>query len=289
MNGSRFYPINEPYGYCLLPLDKQNRDQTSSETYGDGIHFKDCVPQLIKSPEVIGPQNTSSVNNLDQYFFNQNTHLPSGVSNNRGGKQNYYSSSPLPSYYETPALADSQPVRPTETRVNSYIKLASNSLHISPDTVMSLFFSDDNVNHLRESVVDKVKQVTAKSGVAGDNEGVTIKKPNMDDMFYYMVNIYQNYKVYNGSICFANIKKPSDVKAELIKLNTNLLQDYVSKMISQINMYIYYYKDASQLPQQLSQPLLTSMKGAKTLEYNTGFTSGNSIGVASFNQVGNIM
>jgi hypothetical protein len=60
-------------------------------------------------------------------------------------------------------------------------------------------------------------------------------------------------------------------------------------MISQINMYIYYYKDASQLPQQLSQPLLTSMKGAKTLEYNTGFTSGNSIGVASFNQVGNIL
>jgi hypothetical protein len=50
-----------------------------------------------------------------------------------------------------------------------------------------------------------------------------------------------------------------------------------------------YYKDASQLPEQLSLPLLTSMKGSKTLEYNTGFNSGNSIGVASYNQVGNIV
>ena len=53
-------------------------------------------------------------------------------------------------------------------------------------------------------------------------------------------------------------------------------------------MYIYYYKDASQIPEQLSLPLLTSMKGSKTLEYNNGFTSGNSLGIASFNEVGNI-
>jgi hypothetical protein len=60
-------------------------------------------------------------------------------------------------------------------------------------------------------------------------------------------------------------------------------------MVSQINMYIYYYKDASQLPEQLSLPVKTSMKGSKTLEYNVGFSSGNSLGIASFSQVGNIM
>jgi len=54
-------------------------------------------------------------------------------------------------------------------------------------------------------------------------------------------------------------------------------------------MYIYYYKDASQLPQQLSLPTNTTGKGSRVLEYNTGFTSGNSIGVASYNQVGNIL
>ena len=54
-------------------------------------------------------------------------------------------------------------------------------------------------------------------------------------------------------------------------------------------MYVYYYIDASQLPQQLSNPVLTSMKGSKVLEYNTGFYSGNSMGVASYNEVGNII
>jgi len=273
-NGN-FYPINEPYGYCLLPLDAQNRDQTSSETFGNGTFLPQCVPQMIKTPEVIGPQNTASVNKLDQYFFNQQTHLPSGINRT--------------SYYDTPANPNLQTPRPRETKLNSYITLASQSLHISPDTLMNIFFSDDNINHLRNSVVSKVREITADSGIAGDSNGVTIKQPNMDDMFYYMVNIYQNYKIYNGSICFVNLKNGTDIKSQLINLNSNLLQDYVSKMVSQINMYIYYYKDASQLPEQLSLPTLTSMKGSRTLEYNTGFTSGNSIGVASYNQVGNIM
>ena len=111
----------------------------------------------------------------------------------------------------------------------------------------------------------------------------------MDDFFNYMISTYQNYKIYNGSICFVNSLNNSNIKSEISKLNSNILQDYVSKMVSQINMYIYYYKDASQLPEQLAVPLATTMKGSKTLEYNVGFNSGNSIGIASFNEVGNII
>jgi hypothetical protein len=96
--------------------------------------------------------------------------------------------------------------------------------------------------------------------------------------------------VYNGSICFVNLRNKNETVQDAVgKLNTSVLQDYISKMVSQINMYIYYYIDASQLPQQLSNPVMTSMKGSKTLEYNTGFYSGNSIGVASYNEVGNII
>ena len=110
----------------------------------------------------------------------------------------------------------------------------------------------------------------------------------MDDLFYYLVNIYQNYKVHNGSICFVNLKKNNSIQESIAKLNTTVLQEYVSKMVSQINMYIYYYRDASQIPEQLSVPVLTSMKGSRVLEYNTGFYSGNSTGIASYSQVGNI-
>ena len=86
------------------------------------------------------------------------------------------------------------------------------------------------------------------------------------------------------------MKNNSDVSKELTKLNTTLLQDYVSKMVSQINMYIYYYIDASQRPEQLSLPVYTSMRSNnKSLEYNTGFNSGNSLSMASYDQVGNLV
>jgi len=170
-----------------------------------------------------------------------------------------------------------------------FIQKAAEALHLQPDPILAIFFSDSNIDHLLTTVVRKVKEITAESGVAGNNEGVTIMKPNMQDFFNYMITYYQNYKVYNGSICFVNLRNKNETVQDAVgKLNTSVLQDYISKMVSQINMYIYYYKDASQLPDQLSLPTYTSMKGSRTLEYNNGFTSGNSIGVASYNQVGNI-
>jgi hypothetical protein len=265
-----FNSVNLPYGYCLLPSNAQNRQGVPGpDQFGNGVDYTNCVPQIVKSPDVIGPQNTSSVNNLDNYFLT-NQGYPQGSS-----------------YIPPGGPIDLQSTRPEE--IQSYVTLASRSLNVSPDPVMMVYFSDSNINHLRNTIVKKVKEITADSGVAGTPEGVTIKTPNMDDLFYYMLNIYQTYKITNGSIVFVNLKKNTDIKSEIAKLNTNILQDYISKLISQINMYIYYYQDASQLPQQLSRPVYTSMKGSRELEYNVGFTSGNSIGIASYNQVGNII
>jgi hypothetical protein len=263
-----FSPINFPYGSCLLPSGPKNRDYPTSQTFGNGIDYKDCVPNLIKTPDVIGAENTSTVLSLDSFFLNS------------GG-------TPQQKMYAPPDLQISQPEPPT---INYYINLASQSLHVAPDMIMNLFFSDENVNHLRNTIVQKVKEITADSKVGGSSEGITIKPPHMDDLFYYMVNIFQTYKINNGSICFIQMKNNSDVSKELTKLNTTLLQDYVSKMVSQINMYIYYYIDASQIPEQLSLPVYTSMRSNnKSLEYNTGFNSGNSLSMASYDQVGNLV
>jgi len=264
--------INIPYGSCLLPSNVNNRQGAPGpDVFGNGIDYTDCMPKVIQPGSVIGPQNTASVNNLDQYFLSGN-YYPQGL--------------PQPKNY---SVTDLQNKRPDEPYQNRYIELAGQALHARPDLLMTLFFSDQNINHLTSTVVQKVKQITGDSGVAGTPDGVTIKPPNIDDFFYYMVNIYQTYKTHNGSICFVNLHKTTDLKNELTKLNSNVLQDYISKMISQINMYIYYFKDASQLPEQLSLPTYTSMKGGKSLEYNTGFQSGNSMGIASYNQVGNII
>jgi len=271
---NQFQPINMPYGNCLLPISFDHRDNTSSATFGNGVDYANCIPKIDKGYSVYGPGNTKITDKLEQYFFYKQPY-PDGYDNN--------------TYKEPYGPTDLQTVRPKEPYDNYYVQLGAKSLNVQPDYTLSVFFSDDNINHLRNTIVQKVKEITSDSGVAGTPEGVVIKAPNMDDLFYYMVNIYQNYKINNGSICFVGIKNQSNIKSEIAKLNTNLLQDYVSKMVSQINMYIYYYKDASQLPEQLSLPTYTSQKGSKTLEYNTGFTSGNSIGVASYNQVGNIM
>ena len=282
-----FSPINLPYGSCLLKSDPKHRQGVPGPSvFGDGVHYTECIPRIVKTPQELGPQNTKSVNIADTYFLNnKKQRTPKAVLDNYLSPDGYTTQIPT---YEMFTSPDLQSTRPPEIKKNSYIQLAGESLHAKPDLLISVFFSDDNINHLRNIVVKKVKEITKDSGING-TEGVTIKTPNMDDFFYYMVNIYQNYKIYNGSICFVNFKSESSIQAEISKLNSNILQEYVSKMVSQINMYIYYYLDASQIPQQLSLPKSVSMKGSKTLEYNTGFKSGNSIGIASYNEVGNIM
>jgi len=306
-----FNSINIPYGDCLLPSNAINRQGApGTNTFGDGINFGSCMGRVVKPLSVIGPENTQTVKDMNNYFLNMQ-HSPSGVPLHPNPIDNY--ASDWNSSLEGPNLQNERqkghyPVSQNKiftsengpngnstvignkNMENYYVLAASESLHHRADPLMTVFFSDENINHLRNTVVKKVKEITADSGVAGNKEGVTIQTPNMDDFFYYMVNVFQNYKIHNGSICFLNLMNKTDLKSDIAKLNTNVLQEYVSKMVSQINMYIYYYKDASQLPDQLSLPTSTSMKGSRTLEYNSaGFQPSNSIGIASYNQVGNIL
>lgn len=288
-----FNSVNIPYSDSMLPSNSLNR-QGLPPVGKFAVNSPERFGQVVQPISVIAPQNTKAVSTLNTFFLN-NAQSPeaysysdnySDTSLQTGRVQGPYSISENNIYINNNNVVVSEPV--TKQLNNYYVKLASESLHVKADPLMNIFFSDDNINHLRNTVVQKVKEITADSGVAGNSEGVTIKTPNMDDFFYYMVNIYQNHKIHNGSICFVNLKNNTDLKSEISKLNTNVLQEYVSKMVSQINMYIYYYIDASQLPEQLSRPTYTSMKGSKSLEYNTGFKSGNSMGVASYNEVGNI-
>ena len=294
-----FNAINIPYGNNLLPSNAINRNTPTVGTFGPNY----VGGQTVQPLSVTGPQNTQTVKAMNNYFFSQKN--PEGrpeqgypqndsvISLQNERPTNYTITQNL-IYTDNPAVFNTGPNPVSSTQggkpvENYYVARAAESLHHKPDHLMMVFFSDDNINHLRNTVVQKVQQITSDSGVAGDKNGVTIQTPNMDDFFYYMVNIFQTYNVTNGSICFINLKNKPDIKSEIAKLNTNVLQEYVSKMVSQINMYIYYYKDASQLPDQLSLPTYTAMKGSRSLEYNTGFKQGNSIGVASYNQVGNII
>ncbi len=291
-----FNSINIPYADTLLPSNHLNRQGIPGPGQF-GVNSPERIGQVVQPLSVIAQQNSQTVKNMNGHFlFMENN--PSGVpgtpmdtfsdvglqTNRPNGK---YTTSFNEMYTENNKAVSRSG---NKSVPNYYINLAGESLHQKPDLLMMVFFSDENINYLRNTVVEKVKQITADSGVAGDNQGVTIQTPNMDDFFYYMVNIFQNYKIQNGSICFVALKQNSDIKSDIAKLNTNVLQEYVSKMVSQINMYIYYYKDASQLPEQLSRPVYTSTRSNnKVLEYNVGFQSGNSLGMARYDQVGNVI
>jgi len=281
---SKFNPINIPYNWCMNVSDPQHRNPyPGSDVLGNGSTFCNqnmgLAPGLYYPPTLgdIAIQNGANVAKLDNSFLYTQS-VPNGTPQ-----------------YTTPQFAPPslQEPRIRDPYKNLYILKAAEALHIEPDPVMAIFFSDSNIDHLLSVVVKKVKEITAESGITtGDKpeeKGVDIMKPNMKDFFNYMIYFYQNYKGYNGSPCFINLRNKNETVQDAVgKLNSSVLQEYISKMVSQIKMYIYYYIDASQLPEQLSNPVLTSMKGSRSLEYNTGFYSGNSIGVASYNEVGNI-
>ncbi len=281
MNNS-LIPTFVQYGSALLQTGPGHRNNIpGADEYGSG---KDpYLPKLVQDPNVIGPQNQQA-SVLGNYSMLQQNWTPFGFDGNyqveyhspdlNGTKENY-----------TPSLAKWIDSPDKEW----YVYQAGQSLNVVPDTLMKVFFSMDNITHLQKVIVEKVKEITAISQVGGTPEGITIQTPQISEMFQYMINDYKNYKYYNGSICFVHLRNNGSVASELSKLNTNFLQEYVSKLVSQINMYIHYYRDASQLPEQLSLPQYTSMKGSKSLEYNTGFQSGNSLGIAAFNQTGNII
>ena len=309
MNNNIYYPYTD----TLLYSSPEHRDNTSSADYLNLAKFKpngplqtnigttldsffmDSTNSKTQSPYLFSTNYTNTdLNNAPtpdiNGFQTRNPGLTQGINQDRL-IQNSTGNNPMspPGQMLAPGQM-SAPGQPgggnNKLEENGYIKLASNSLHVAPDQTMNIFFSDSNIKFIQNAIVSKIRDLTAKQY---STEGITLQPANMNDLFYYMVNAYQNYKVYNGSICFVNLKKGTDIKSEITKLNSDILQEYTSKLMSQINMYVYYYKDASQLPTQLTVPEYTSMKGSRVLEYNNAFTPGKSREIASYNESNNIL
>ena len=182
------------------------------------------------------------------------------------------------------APADKQPinpaVKPTSSGENFYVEQARRYLRQEPHLLMGVFFSDRNINHIRDRIVSEIKRV----------KGIQMQLPQMDHLFQFMIKAYAYDQHYTGSICFANFKSQNNIKDKIAQLNTEVIQDYTSKLMSQMDMYTRYYKDASTTSwSPLELPTLSTMKGSRVLEQNVGFTPGNSGGVASYNLRDNLI
>jgi hypothetical protein len=161
-----------------------------------------------------------------------------------------------------------------------YLQFGLQANHTTPTALNSLFFNKTNVQYLQKRIIDDVFQLT----------GVKIKPQSEDSLLVIMNNKYQ-YSLY-GSLPTSSVvhlalprtdNKPCSLKDRLIRLNQAVLQDCVKQIISGMNMYMTYYKDASSLPTPLSRPVNVSPKGGRVLQENIGLHSGNSRGIQSFN------
>lgn len=110
-----------------------------------------------------------------------------------------------------------------------------------------LYFSNVNVEALHEAIR---YQVYVKS----NNKHVIDRQSDTD------------LKVVMRSIFYQDSKNlPYDIIGQVKELNSNVIDYCVRKIISEIDMYIYYREDITKNPEPLPRSLNTSSAGSKVL------------------------
>jgi len=167
---------------------------------------------------------------------------------------------------------------PKSLIADPYNKFGLQANHSTPTAITTLFFSRQNIKYLQKRILEEVERIT----------GDRIAPQSENKLLIIMNNKYQ-YSLY-GYLPSATVhialprgEKKCSLRTRLTRLNQAVLQEAVKQIVSGVQMYKQYYKDASSLPIPLSRPVLVTNKGSRVLEYNTGLTSGNSQGVASYN------
>lgn len=170
---------------------------------------------------------------------------------------------------------------------NQYVDWAMKSVHENPSVLLNFYFSVDNVEYLQKRMVDDIKEI----------KGVDISTQSKDELLIIMRNNYQ--RALNGWLPHTGDKDgvyprgetPCSLETRLSRLNKATLEETEKQIISGIDMYQNYYKDASSLPMPLERSTYTSAKGSRILSENVGFNSGHSFtnAINSYNQRDNIL
>ena len=139
------------------------------------------------------------------------------------------------------------------------------------ETLRKFLFSEKNIEYIHERIIGEVKRI----------KGINISRQSSDKLLLIMQNTYE-YAV-SGSLPHPSnpgrIAKRGGVdiplKERLTRLNQSVIQQTVKEIISGIDQYLLYYKDASTLPVPLKRPINKSSKGSRSLEYNIAFHNNN--------------
>lgn len=114
--------------------------------------------------------------------------------------------------------------------------------------VSAIFLSDDNVNLLQTGIRNKILNLS--------NGKYNIGKQSDIDLKIIMRSIYFQYGKNTSN----------NVRAQVLDLNTRVLDWCVPEILSNIKQSDKYIMDISTLPVPLDRPNLTTQKGLRTLE-----------------------
>jgi len=114
--------------------------------------------------------------------------------------------------------------------------------------VSAIFFSDTNVDLLQVGIRNKILNLS--------NGKYSIGKQSDIDLKIIMRSIYFQY----------GKNTTNNVKAQVLDLNTRVIDWCVPEILSNIKQSDKYIMDISTLPVPLDRPNLTTQKGLRTLE-----------------------
>ena len=172
--------------------------------------------------------------------------------------------------------------------IDSYQEWALKALNQQPSALLLFYFSEDNVNYIHNTVISEIQRIrNTKIARQSDNELLII----MRNHFIYFQNgwiknpdspdkVHMRGPVSRPGLAYAK----NGLEQQIELLNTTTVEECVKQILSGIDMYLQYYKDASSLPMPLERPTLTSMKGNNILQENIGFTDGENIPITNYNE-----
>jgi hypothetical protein len=119
------------------------------------------------------------------------------------------------------------------------------------NTLNEVFFSKENIDALQHGIRHLVWVNSCKRHVIGNQ--------SEDELKIIMRSIYLQYSK----------NQPFHIIEQVKELNAKVLEYAVNTILHEIEMYLNYRKDITQLPTPLERSPNVSSKGSKTLEFKS--------------------
>ena len=127
-----------------------------------------------------------------------------------------------------------------------YVKQALLFTNSQPTMLISMFFSDANLQNVQRQLKMEVKRQT----------NLTIDNQSCQEIYQVMLYVYRTYG--------RNVQ--TNIAQEVAYLNDIVVRTISPDVVSNVLQYVNYIKDISQLPVPMNHGKSTSIKGENSLE-----------------------